>query len=290
MSKICCLALLTLLPIVSFAIDRGDYVLPSNKPKLIIIIDDLGDNYHLGKRVLELPVALNLAFLPNTPFASQLAEKAHTMGHDIMLHLPMEATTRPDLLGKGALVTRHNAEQAKAIFAQNLEQIPHVQGFNNHMGSRLTGSESHMAWVMEFASQKQLYFVDSRTAANSVAFRFAQQAGIPSLDRDIFLDPDKNPDTIARQWRRALELAEKTGQVVMIGHPYRETIRLLEKELPGIEGRFELVTLSNYWKPSDYRGQQPPLQYKLPVPALGDGENLSIGNLQLLNPARRLSL
>ncbi|WP_164503465.1 divergent polysaccharide deacetylase family protein [Pleionea sediminis] len=240
------------------------------KPKLILIIDDLGDNFHLGKRVLNLPVALNLAFLPNTPFAKRLAEQAFLKGHDVMLHFPMEATTRPDLLGKGALVKRHNEQEAQKLFDENLRQIPFVIGFNNHMGSVMTGSKAHMDWIMSHAAKHGLYFVDSKTAANSVALQSAELAGIPSLDRDVFLDPSKEQHVIEEQWRRALQIADAQGEVVVIGHPYRETLKLLERELPNIAERYQLVTVSDYWK------EKLIPEIKLPVPAIGDGDNLSV--------------
>lgn len=220
----------------------------SLKPKVILIIDDLGDNYRLAKRIVDLPAKINLAFLPNTPFAKKLAQQGYQKGHDIMLHFPMEATTRPDLLGKGALTHQHSKEQAEQLFQANLEQIPHVVGFNNHMGSLMTQSADHMRWVMDYAARRNLFFVDSRTIASSVAIDQALQQGVPSLGRDVFLDPVSDSITSEQQLMRALSIADKKGQVVVIGHPYRSTIELLERELPFIAQHYQLVTVSEYWQ------------------------------------------
>ena len=220
----------------------------SLKPKVILIIDDLGDNYRLAKRIVDLPAKINLAFLPNTPFAKKLAQQGYQKGHDIMLHFPMEATTRPDLLGKGALTHQHSKEQAEQLFQANLEQIPHVVGFNNHMGSLMTQSTDHMRWVMDYAARRNLFFVDSRTIASSVAIDQALQQGVPSLGRDVFLDPVSDSITSEQQLMRALSIADKKGQVVVIGHPYRSTIELLERELPFIAQHYQLVTVSDYWQ------------------------------------------
>ncbi|NVJ59056.1 MAG: divergent polysaccharide deacetylase family protein [Gammaproteobacteria bacterium] len=216
------------------------------RPSVVLIIDDIGDNYHRGKRVVELPVSLNLAMLPNTPFAKKLADEGFNKGHDIMLHLPMEATTRPDLLGKGALLDQHSKEQLTTVFSENLAQIPHVTGFNNHMGSRLTASQQHMTWVMEYAAERGLYFVDSRTTSSSVAFETAQHWAIPSLGRDVFLDPTKDEKVIKQQFQKALKVARKRGSVVLIGHPYAKSLKVLEEEIPKIATDYNWLTTTEF--------------------------------------------
>lgn len=222
-----------------------------SKPKVILIIDDMGDNFRLGRRVIELPVAVNLSILPHTPFGKKLAELGHERGHDVMLHFPMEATTRPDLLGKGSLTLKHNQFEAKAIFEQNLQQVPFVKGFNNHMGSRLTKSKPHMEWLMSVALEKELYFVDSRTISDSLAQHSAKRAGVAALGRDVFLDPVVGEASVEQQLRKALNIADERGQVVVIGHPFAETLDVLERQLPELTGVYSFVTVSEYFARAD---------------------------------------
>ncbi len=220
----------------------------TDKPVVVLIIDDLGDNYQLGKRVVNLPVPVNLAFLPNTPFAKRLAEQGHQRGHDIMLHFPMEATTRPDLLGQGAILSEHDKPETLTIFEKNLAQIPHVVGFNNHMGSELTQSETHMKWLMEYAAHKALYFVDSRTSSQSIAYRSAKRSGVFALGRDVFLDPAHGSVSVEQQLLKALRIANKRGSVVVIGHPLRKTVEVLEREIPYLMRDYQWLTVSQYGK------------------------------------------
>lgn len=73
----------------------------------------------------------------------------------------------------------------------------------------------------------------------------ATEAGVQSARRDVFLDPDRSPETVARQFERMKRLAKKRGFVVAIGHPYDATLTLLEEELPKLrEQGIELVTIS----------------------------------------------
>ena len=63
--------------------------------------------------------------------------------------------------------------------------------------------------------------------------------------RDRFLDPDKDPATVAREFERMKRLATRRGQVVAIGHPYPATLALLEAQLPQLEREgFELTRVS----------------------------------------------
>ena len=217
-----------------------------HKPKIFLIIDDLGDNLHLGKRIVGLPAPVNLSFLPSTPFAQRLATMGHNAGHDVMLHIPMEAFSREDLLGADALRMHHNKRQLETIFQRNIQLIPHVRGFNNHMGSRLTLSKPHMNWLMAMAREQHLYFVDSRTNALSEAYNIARQWGVPAIGRDVFLDPVQEGISVRQQLFQALKVADDKGLVVIIGHPFPATITMLEQELPYISKHYQLSSLAEH--------------------------------------------
>jgi polysaccharide deacetylase 2 family uncharacterized protein YibQ len=90
-----------------------------------------------------------------------------------------------------------------------------------------------------------MFFIDSFTTHESVALQIASETGINARKRDVFLDPDRAPETVAREFERMKRLAKKRGSVVAIGHPHAATLELLERELPKLadEG-FELVTIS----------------------------------------------
>lgn len=212
---------------------------------LTVIIDDLGDRLKDGRRAVALPGPVTLSMLPHTPFAARLAREAHARGKEIMLHLPMESV-EPRPLGPGG-VTLHmgQAEFTRRVRA-NLAAVPHVRGVNNHMGSLLTLHPGHMSWLMDELRQRGgLYFVDSRTTPASVALPVAQEYGVPSATRDVFLDPVREAGAIQLQWERALAKARRAGHAIVIGHPYPETLALLERELPRLAARgFRLVPVS----------------------------------------------
>jgi polysaccharide deacetylase 2 family uncharacterized protein YibQ len=230
------LFLIVLLQCLSFS-TNAEAALPTQDDKrLVIIIDDIGHHLLPGKAAVDLPWKLNIAVLPYTPHGKRLAERAHRAGKEVMLHAPM-STIGSIPLGRGGLTHELEEQEFRQTLADNLLQIPHVRGINNHMGSDLTQRRIQMGWVMDELLKRDLYFVDSRTSHESVAANTAEHYGVPNLSRQIFLDNERNAPAIEQKLNEVMDIASKQGMAVAIGHPYPETIRSLKAMLPQLEGR-----------------------------------------------------
>lgn len=195
-------------------------------PRLAIIIDDIGYNLSLGQRSAELPGNFTLSVLPFTPHGAELAELGHERGKEIMLHAPM-SNERNLPLGKGGLTQGMTQDEFIGVLRADLASVPHVRGLNNHMGSLLTQQAQPMSWVMAELKARQLYFVDSRTSPKTRALDMAEQLGVPSRKRDVFLDDERQVDKIRAQLELALHKARLQGSAVAIGHPYPSTLKVL---------------------------------------------------------------
>jgi len=201
-----------------------------------IIIDDLGNQWSSGQRALDISEQLTFAILPHTPYSVRLATRAHEHGQEVMLHLPMASIhhRRP---GPGAVNVNMSHQAFLAQVDSDLAAVPYISGVNNHMGSQVTPSTRHMDWLMQDLEHRGgLFFVDSMTTASSVAMFVARENGLPTVKRDVFLDNDRDPEAIHQQFQRLLRLSRQRGWAVAIGHPYPETLSLLEAELPKLEG------------------------------------------------------
>ncbi len=219
-------------------------VTPAYKPRVAIVIDDLGANLKAGERLLDLPVPVALSILPYTEHATELAEKTRSRDWDVMLHLPMEHVGVNWRQAPGALRTHMQYEEFLAAFRASLDALPQATGFNNHMGSRITQNPRQMRWLMRSAGNHNLFFLDSRTTPNTVAEKAAADAGLRSARRDVFLDDDPDPVAIHRQFERLLKLAREQGKAIAIGHPYPETLEYLETRLPELRDEYEFVKIS----------------------------------------------
>jgi len=218
------------------------------RPRIAIIIDDLGYELSAGRRAVNLPGPVACAVLPLTPRAADLARAAHSAGKEVLLHLPLQSDTDGEPPEPGAILLDTTREEFSRSFAASIDSVPFAIGVNNHRGSLLTRHPGHMAWLMEEINARgDLLFVDSYTTHRSVALRLARESGIRSVRRDVFLDNDRDSDSIAREFERLKRLASLRGLAMGIGHPYPETLGFLEQALPLLdEEGFELVNVSDY--------------------------------------------
>lgn len=222
---------------------EGSATLP---PRIAIIIDDLGYQLDAGEQAIGLPGPLAYAILPDTPSGRRLALHAHAEGKEVLLHLPLEAVDQEGPREPGGIVLDMSRRELRAAFGEAIVSVPHAIGVSSHRGSLLTRHPGHMTWLMrEIADRENLFFIDSYTTPESVALRIAAEQGVAATRRDVFLDHDRDPAAIGGEFERLKRIARERGRAVGIGHPYPETLALLERELPALAGDgFELVTIS----------------------------------------------
>ncbi|MCZ6695843.1 MAG: divergent polysaccharide deacetylase family protein [Acidobacteria bacterium] len=199
-------------------------------PRIAIIIDDVG---YLERPALELAgmgLPLTFAILPFQRYSRSLTDKLSASGHEVILHLPMEPEGYPlNNAGKGMVGPEMRVGEITLILEKALRDVPHASGISNHMGSRATADPVLMKTVLGLLLRRGLYFLDSRTTADSVAFQMARKMGVPALQRAIFLDGKRDESYIENQFRNLLLEARANGSAVAIGHPYPATIAVLKR-------------------------------------------------------------
>jgi len=215
-------------------------------PKIVIIIDDLGYDASLANALLELDLALTFSILPFTPNTRLIARKAWNDGRETMLHLPMEPMNYPAINpGDGVLLVSMDREMILDTLSMDLSQIPFVAGVNNHMGSRFTENEEKMMIVLAELKKKGLYYIDSRTSSNTVAFDVAKKMALRTASRDIFLDNHLSENALKIQMERLLSVARHKGSAIGIGHPHKKTYDLLKNFQTMLNNVAEVVPASH---------------------------------------------
>lgn len=208
------------------------------KSQLAIIIDDIGYNELNSQRAARLSGDFTLAVLPFTPHGSAAAQTALKYNKELLLHLPM-SNLHSFPLGRGGLTESLSEADFKRIIREDIAQIPQLKGVNNHMGSRLTQNGKAMEWLMQELLAHQLFFIDSRTTAQTKAFDTAVYYGVSRAKRDVFLDDVDSIPAITSALNKAVSLAQSNGFAIAIGHPYSNTLSLLEK----VQGRLEAANV-----------------------------------------------
>jgi len=218
--------------------------------KLAIVLDDIGYN-QFDLQALSLPPTITFSILPYTPYAKKIATLAIQQGRELLLHVPMQAKQHNEKLGKGALLLDMQEVEFKAQLDRALNYLPEVTGINNHMGSTLTEHIKEMQWTMDVLDRHGLYFLDSRTTAKTIAENTAKLSGIPALRRHIFLDNIKTSKAMEKQFLTALNLGKNGSAVVIIAHPYPETLQFLADQFKQPNRQIELVALKMLFSSSE---------------------------------------
>lgn len=208
---------------------------PAAQASIALIIDDLGNRREYDQQAIMLPGPVACAFLPHGHHTRQLAQQAHSHDKEVLLHLPMQAVG--DVPPEGGKLTLDMTRlEFLRVFSDDLNAVPHASGVNNHQGSLLTRHPGHMSWLMQGIKQHAgLFFVDSRTTRNTIARQLAREHGVPSIARNVFLDHDRDIQSVRAQFRRLLEIARQRGTALGIGHPYPETLAVLKEEIAALE-------------------------------------------------------
>ncbi len=212
-------------------VDRITIPVQPLKMKVVaVIIDDVGHSPTAARPFIEMDHPVALSILPERPFSRELALEAAERGKTILLHLPMEPVGYPGIdPGPGAILLSHTRDEIREVFERDIASIPGIVGINNHMGSRATTDPRVMQAVLDIISERGLFFIDSRTTPETIGMKLAREMGIRSARRDVFLDNEPTSSAIDAKTDELLDLAEKKGWAIGIGHANIETAKALER-------------------------------------------------------------
>ncbi|MBN2105059.1 divergent polysaccharide deacetylase family protein [bacterium] len=213
---------------------------------IAILIDDFGDRCDtFTKSFLDLDADITISIIPGLSHSREMANQAFLQGCEFVMHLPMEPLNG-DYPDYGyTLITEMSQKQVEEIFEKSMRNLPQAAGVNNHMGSKVTSDRRIMGYLMNAIKPKNLYFLDSRTTAASVAYDVALFTGLRCAKRDVFLDTDSEKQAIRRKLIELAQKAEDKGTGIGIGHCYRNTLEVLREEIPELQKQgFQFIHLS----------------------------------------------
>ncbi|MBF0390463.1 MAG: divergent polysaccharide deacetylase family protein [Desulfamplus sp.] len=214
-------------------------------PKVAIIIDDIGFDPKIADDLIKIDKNITISILPGSPSGRQIANKMHSKGVEIMLHLPMEPLQYPSVdPGYGAILSSMGDIEIIKVLNKNLDILPQIRGVNNHMGSKLTTSSSAMRQIFTILKQKELFFIDSLTSDHSVAKESAESVKLEFASRDLFLDNKKDKNYIKKKIKELIVIAKHKGSAIAIGHPYKETYLVLKEDFEILKKSVKIVPVS----------------------------------------------
>ena len=209
-----------------------------NKPVEIsnwisIIIDDSGNTLDYVDRFFYLASEYGITFavLPDSPHSLDFSYYAYSNNINTILHIPMEGS---EYFGEQTLVrTDMNKDEVFNLLDYSYSKVPYANGMNNHTGSVASKNIDIVSYMIEYAVSNNKYFIDSYTVAGSLIYDMAIEYGVKTAKRSVFLDNERDYDSIMKQWRELIRLSKEHGGAIGIGHYQSiETLNMLENSLP----------------------------------------------------------
>ena len=213
-------------------------------PKIAIVIDDTGNDQHLADLLWSFPEPVTLAILPQLSFSEYYANEGEKHGFEIILHQPLDPIRAVKKEDPGMIHVNMTDEEIVKTFAKNLKSVPTAVAINNHMGSRGTQDYRTVRVVLSELKKRNMFFLDSMTTPFSVVGKEARTAGVPYLQRDIFLDNELESDYIHGQIEELAQMARRNGRAIGIGHCKSNTLHVLRDDIAKLKSQgFKIVPL-----------------------------------------------
>lgn len=217
----------------------------TQKPKLVIIIDDVG-NLQQARDILSVKMKITPSIFPPNKFHDNTPSIAK-MFDFYMVHLPLQAlkhaNPEPD-----TLTTSHSKAQIEARVGYIVKKFGNLKYINNHTGSKFTSDFASTKRLLEVLKAHKIEFLDSLTTPNSKVKMASDELGLRYIKRDVFIDNTQEVDYTLGQIRLGVQIAKKDGWAVIIGHPYPSTIKALKIAKNGILKDVEIVYLKEIYE------------------------------------------
>tara|TARA_S200000501_G_scaffold8750_1_gene7838 strand:+ start:54518 stop:55348 length:831 start_codon:yes stop_codon:yes gene_type:complete len=211
-----------------------------------LIIDDFGyRNDEISNGFLLLDVELTCAIIPGHAHSGSFGRKAIENGQEVIVHMPMENLGKNK--GEKEFVLKTGMDSDSVIDRVNkaFDEIPEAIGLNNHQGSKATSDSLLMTYVGSVLKKRNKFFIDSRTTSETVAEETMSRLNVLTNRRNIFLDNELDKTKITKQLMSLVNIAERDGSAIGIGHVKVETLNVLKEQIPLIKEKgfkFEFVS------------------------------------------------
>ena len=191
-----------------------------NGATLVFVIDDAGMNAEYTKRYASLPFPLTIAVLPKLLHSKDCAYIVRSSGKELILHQPMQSLNHNLDPGPGKISVDMSFSQISSIINENLAEIgPGVKGLNNHEGSEVTEDVLRIGAVLDVCLENKIYFLDSRTTANTKAPQAALERDMTIFEKSgLYIDNIVSREAMLKEIYKSLEAANKNGSAIVIAH------------------------------------------------------------------------
>ncbi|MDJ0686092.1 MAG: divergent polysaccharide deacetylase family protein [Alphaproteobacteria bacterium] len=208
------------------------YSRPSNpletRPKIAVVVTDLGVNARRVEAAIALPGPITLAFAPYARKVGDWIEQARADGHEVMLTLPLEPADFPRSdPGPFALMSGFDADQNVRRLHWVLSRATGYVGLVSYQGGAFAANAQAVRPVFNDLKTRGLIYLDGRQASASTTPRIARSVGVPVSQADIVVDGSFGRAHVLQRLKLAESLASANGSVIVLAKPFPMTLERL---------------------------------------------------------------
>ncbi len=205
-------------------------VLQSRRPKLAVIVADVGLNRKLSEEaMLFLPPEVTLAFVPRAAGLTALTRKARRQGHEFLLQVPMEPwglserDRQPDML-LTTLAPKENLRRLRKLLARATGYI----GIMSYAGQKFLQTGEALSPVLHELKRRGLMAVDDGAAAESLLSSLGLVIRLPVLRADVRILLETEEAAIRARLDEAMKKALRRGRALVVLSLARKELNVLE--------------------------------------------------------------
>ncbi len=217
----------------------------SNKPKLVIIIDDISHKWQLQK-IKKLGLRITPSIFPPNRMNMKSNILAKGMKH-FMVHLPLESHSKKMNRFYKTLFISDSKKKVEQRIKEIRKLFPNAKYINNHTGSLFSENYKASKQLYDILGNNGFIFVDSRTSHYSQFKKIAKEEKKRYFHSDIFIDDTQNVQYSYKMIKRAIVIAKRKGKAILIGHPHPTTFAALKKAKPLLKKEVKVVYIDELY-------------------------------------------
>lgn len=219
----------------------------SGKPKISIVVTNLGLNRRSTELALTLPTQCGLGFLPYMQSLKPLLNKAQNKGHEVYLYLPLQTSKALDNPRKYALMNNLALEENEVRLNVILNSQARYDGVYSSYKEVFADDMNASSMIFDQLDDKNLIFILGKGLAKGVPGHISSHNNV--IPTNIIIDEEPDKDSIRSQLEELIRVAESNGIALGYAQGFTLTIEMIRDWIPTLNKKgVQLVPVSELLK------------------------------------------
>ncbi|MDC0864982.1 divergent polysaccharide deacetylase family protein [Rickettsiaceae bacterium] len=199
----------------------------NSKPKIAIIVTNLGINRKSTESAMTLPIECGFGFLPYTNNLKPLLHKAKAEGYEIYLYLPLASDNIPNKKKKYSLSSNLSNTENLSRLDAILNSQSNYDGVYSSYKEIFTSNTKSLDMLHEALDTRNLSLVFGKgTAKNTIN---SKKTNSNIINPDLIIDTKQDEEFITAQLENLVEIAKKNGTALGYANGFPITIETIKK-------------------------------------------------------------